>query len=179
MKPFQAASSHVQVSGEAVLAVVAGMTFGAEQARRVLANHGIRDPQPGQWYSQQAWLDAFHDIARTLGPNTLFRIGLQIPDRAGLPPSFATMEEALDAIDLAYRAHHQGGPIGCYRCVPDGDRRARIHCDNPYPSEFDRGIITAAARRFRAGDAAITVELDPGAPSRREGSESCTYIVRW
>jgi hypothetical protein len=179
MKPFQAASSAVQVSGEAVLALVEGMGFGAGHARRVLAAHGIRDPQPGTWHRQQDWLDAFHEIARTLGPNALFHIGEKIPEMAQFPKAIASMEEGLAAIDKAYHLNHRGGPIGCYRFIPEGERQARVFCDNPYPSDLDRGIITAMARRFQAGDSPATVELDPAAPTRKDGGESCTFIVRW
>ena len=179
MKPFQAASSQVEVNGETVLAIVAGMTFGAARAQRVLAGHGIIDPRPGVWYKQQAWLNAFQEIANTLGPNTLFSIGQKIPEQAQFPPSIDTLEKALAAIDVAYQMNHRGGPIGSYRYEPNGPRAARVVCDNPYPSDFDRGIVASVAVRFKPEGAQVTVELDPTRPTRKKGGETCTFLVTW
>ena len=53
-----------------------------QQVRDVLADNGIDDPKPGEWYSQQAWLDAFEVLATELEPHLLDRIGEQIPETA-------------------------------------------------------------------------------------------------
>lgn len=179
MRPYEAASPSVEVNGETVFALVAGMTFGAERARRVLASHGIHDPRPGQWYPQQAWLDTFREIASTLGPTTLFNIGLQIPDLAKFPASIATLDEALAALDPAYQMNHRGGPIGHYAYHPEGPGRAHVVCDGPYPPEFDRGILHALAARYKPAGTTPEVRWDPACPSRRTGGDSCTFRVTW
>lgn len=179
MRTFEAASAAVEVNGETVLAVVAGMTFGTSRALRVLAAHGIRDPRPGQWYRQQAWLDAFQEIAATLGPSTLFSIGQKIPENAWFPPSIDGIHKALAAIDAAYQANHRGGPIGSYHYQADGPCQALVICDNPYPSDFDRGIIAAMAERYKPAGRQVRVELDPHRPTRKTGGDSCTFRVAW
>jgi len=179
MRTFEAASPSVEVNGEAVLSVVAGMTFGTTRALRVLAAHGIVDPKPGQWYRQQAWLDAFQEIAATLGPSTLFNIGRKIPEQARFPASIDGIHKALAAIDEAYRMNHRGGDIGSYRYLADGPGRAVLVCDNPYPSDFDRGIIHAMADRHKPEGARVRVELDAARPTRKQGGDSCTFIVTW
>ncbi|BDU73016.1 hypothetical protein [Mesoterricola silvestris] len=179
MKTFEAASQEVEVNGETVLSVVAGLSFGADRARRVLASHGIEDPQPGAWFPQQRWLDAFREIAGTLGPNTLYAIGLRIPDRALFPEGPASMEEALAAIDTAYRMNHRGGPIGSYRFQALGPRCGRVVCDNPYPSDFDRGLIMAVAERHKPRGSTPEVTLEPDLPTRKTGGETCTFRVTW
>ncbi|BDU77027.1 hypothetical protein [Mesoterricola sediminis] len=179
MRTFEAASQAVEVNGETVLAIVSGLPFGPAQALRVLAAHGIRDPQPGQWFRQQAWLDAFREIAATLGPNTLYAIGRKIPDQARFPAPITSLHRALAAIDEAYRLNHRGGPIGAYRFEADGPGRALLVCDNPYPSDFDRGIITAMAERHRPAGADVRVTLDPARPTRKQGGDSCTFVVTW
>lgn len=179
MRPFVAASPRVEVNGEAVLAFVKGMSFGSARALRILASHGIIDPKPGCWYKQQAWLDAFQEIAQTLGPNTLYGIGLKIPDQALFPQGPHALEEGLAAIDEAYRMNHRGGAIGSYAFTLDGPGAARIVSDGPYPSDFDRGIITAVAERFKPAGATVTVELDPTQPTRKKGGASCTFRITW
>ncbi|HLO68763.1 MAG TPA: hypothetical protein VK188_17185 [Holophaga sp.] len=179
MRTFEAASAAVEVNGETVLAVVAGMSFGTTRALRVLASHGIPEPRPGQWYRQQAWLDAFREIAATLGPSTLFSIGQKIPENATFPPGIDGIHKALAAIDAAYRMNHRGGPIGSYRYQADGPRQALLVCDNPYPSDFDRGIIAAVAERYKPAGTRVRVELDPERPTRKTGGDSCTFRVSW
>jgi hypothetical protein len=58
--------------------------------------------------------------------------------------------------------------------------KAEMECKNPYPSEFDRGIITAMARKFKPRESLlVSVELDNAKPSRMKGADSCTYKIKW
>ena len=179
MKAFEASSTLVEVNGETVLSIVAGMGTSSSRATRILAKHGLEDPKPGTWYNQQRWLDAFKEIAETVGPNTLYRIGMQIPAHAKFPPQITTIEQGLAAIDMAYKMNHRGGEIGCYAFQSTGPKRAKLVCNNPYPSDFDRGIIQAMANRFKPEGSFVTVELDATQPTRKQGGESCTYLVAW
>ena len=179
MKVFQAAAPTVEVNGETVLSIVAGMGTHTDRASRILAGHGLADPRPGSWYNQQSWLNAFKEIAETLGPNTLYKIGMAVPEKAKFPPQITTVPQALAAIDMAYRMNHRGGEIGSYQYQETGPSSARMVCRNPYPSDFDRGIIQAMANRFKPAGRFVSVELEPGAPTRKNGAESCTYSITW
>ena len=66
-----------------------------ETGLKILAEHGIANPQPGHWYPQQAWLDAFKAIAEKIGAGTLLAIGKTIPENAQWPPHVDTIEKAL------------------------------------------------------------------------------------
>ncbi len=180
MAQFVAFSPEVEVNGETVYAVVDGMGTFKSVALGILADNGIVDPKPGAWYPQQNWLDAFEKISDALGPNTLFNIGLKIPENAIFPPEIETIEQALQAIDVAYHINHRGGEIGEYRYQCIGLKSAKMICPNPYPCAFDRGIITAMAKRFKPKDCAmVNVTHDDSACCRMEGAESCTYLVTW
>ena len=63
MALFKAYDPKVEVSGESVISFIEGVGFYAPSAQKMLSEYGISDPKPGQWYSQQAWLDAFRTIA--------------------------------------------------------------------------------------------------------------------
>jgi hypothetical protein len=178
-EPYRAASPAVEVNGETVRAMIDGLSWVAPKAKKILSAQGISDPQPGQWYSQQAWLNAFQEIADTLGPNALFLIGYRILEAARFPPHIRTIEEALAAINVAYQMNHRGGEIGSYDYVATGPRSAKIVCRNPYPSDFDRGIIQAVAHRFRPEFSHLAIDIDFLAPSRKSGGGSCTFLVSW
>jgi hypothetical protein len=194
MAQFVAFEPGIEVNGETVWSVVDGMGAFRQTALQILASHGIRDPKPGTWHSQQAWLDAFRTVAQEVGSNTLFAIGRKIPENAQFPPHIADIYMALPSIDVAYHMNHRRAGtvmfdaasgkmtdgIGHYSCERISDRRLRVVCRNPYPCEFDRGIVAAVAYRFRPADAVVleTVHRDDQ-PCRRKSADSCTYEVTW
>lgn len=179
MSQFEAFAPGVEVNGETVLAVVDGMGAYTKTAYRILEDNGIVDPKPGRWYPQQSWLDAFREIAEKVGPNTVHRIGVKIPNNAIFPPSIDSLVKALASIDVAYHLNHRGGEIGRYRFRLEARRSATIHCENPYPCDFDRGIIEAVASKFRPPGTIVTTEHEPTPRCRKEGGRTCVYRVRW
>ena len=50
---FRAFEEGIEVSGRAVMSVVEGMGVFRETALRILEDHGIKDPDPDEWYMQQ------------------------------------------------------------------------------------------------------------------------------
>ncbi len=68
--------------------------------------------------------------------------------------------------------------IGHYGYKRDSSEQNRIISvsHNPYPCAFDRGIITAMARKFQH-DAVVT--HDDSKECRSHGKETCTYIITW
>lgn len=85
----------------------------------------------------------------------------------------------MTTIDFAYHANHRGGEIGNYRYEKKDEQSGVIVCTNPYPDEFDKGIITAMCRKFIANITSINVTIDPNAPSRTKGGDSTTFLVSW
>jgi len=182
MAQFKPFAPNVQVLGQTILAIVTAMEKGQESRKEILARHGIKNPEPQQWYPQEAYLNAFKEISENVGPSTLFVIGKSIPENAKFPPQIDSLEKALAAIDMAYKMNHKGGDIGSYKLVSfdKKERLAIVECNNPYPSEFDRGIITTMLRKFKPADSLRSdVVLDVSKPTRIDGADSCTYKVTW
>ncbi|HLA83665.1 MAG TPA: hypothetical protein VJL29_02640 [Thermoguttaceae bacterium] len=194
MAQFVAFKPNVEVNGETVFAVVDGMGLFKSRALQILAQNGIVDPKPGRWYSQQAWLDSFRVISETIGSLTLCAIGRKIPENANFPTDIDSIETALASIDVAYHMNHRlvgkclfdprtgkmSEGIGHYRYDKMGNKKVRMTCNNPYPCEFDRGIIEAMAQRFKpAGCLFVSVKHDDDASCRKKGADSCTYHVEW
>jgi hypothetical protein len=194
MAQFVAIDKNAEVNGETVYAIVDGMGHFKERALKFLRESGINNPSPGQWYYQQAWLNAFKQIAESTGIYTLFNIGKKIPENAQFPPQIDTMSKALAAIDIAYHANHRIGDkvlidmntgmmsegIGHYGFEETGKRKIKMVCNNPYPCDFDRGIIEAMAYKFKpAGVRLVRIEHDDTQPCRKKGDNSCTYNITW
>ena len=98
MAQFKAFAPGVEVNGETVLSLVDGMGAFKETGLKILAAHGIADIKPGHWYPQQAWLDAFKDIAGKMGASTLLSIGKTVPANAKWPPHVDSIDKALASI---------------------------------------------------------------------------------
>jgi hypothetical protein len=170
----------VEVNGAAVLAVVEGMGRYRALAYEILADRGIWAPAAGVWYPQQAWLDAFRDISERLGPASLLQIGKMIPHTARWPDGAQDIHQALVSIDEAYQLNHRGGEIGYYRYLALGPRAGQMTCRNPFPCEFDQGILLGITRRFCPPDSAlIEIPHPPGAACRKHGDEECVYRLEW
>lgn len=174
MAQYVAFDESVEVNGQTILATLAGV---GEAVRPILDKHGLGSLQPDQWYPQQAWLDVLRDIHEGNFLN-LVGIGMKIPENAKFPPDIDSVESALRLLDTAYHMNHRNGEIGHYRYQPVGDHAIDVICDNPYPSDFDYGIIYGLVKRFRPTGSDFKVVRE-GAPCRKKGDERCIYHVTW
>jgi len=176
---FQAYSPSVLVNGQTVLAVVAGMGAFKSMAETLLEKQGIKNPTAAGWYPQQAWLNAFRDIAQGVGAKTLYQIGFSIPKSAKFPPGIGSIEQALESLDAAYHMNHRGGEIGHYLYAQAGKNQGAITCRNPYPCDFDRGLIEAMVARFKPAGSFPKVTHDAAKGCRAKQGDSCTYVISW
>ncbi|MTI41208.1 hypothetical protein [Fulvivirga lutimaris] len=182
MAQFKPFADNVKVLGQTVTSLIDALDSGKEVREQILAKHGISNIDPEKWYSQEAWLKAFEEISNKVGPSTIFMIGKSIPESAKFPPEIDSLEKGLGAINMAYKMNHKGGDIGYYKLVSFDPKakKAVMECNNPYPSDFDRGIITTMARKFRPKNSfKLEVNLDTSKPTRLSGADSCTYNIEW
>jgi hypothetical protein len=183
MAPYEAFDQTVEINGRTVQTIVEegmGRFSDAyrEQALSALAAEGISDPEPGAWYPQQAWLNAFERIAADLQPHVLDRLGEQVPEIATWPSGYESIPTGLQSIDEAYQRNHRGGEIGHYAFERTDDRAGEITCRTPYPCPFDRGLVRGVAKQYAAVDDFVFIE-ETGAVCRRDGDDRCTYTVYW
>ena len=197
MGSFVAFEKGIEVNGGTIIVVVEGLGAFTQIAHKILDENGLTDIKADfeHWYSQQDWLNAFKTISEKVGIHTLFQIGRKIPENAEFPPEIDSIEKALASIDVAYHMNHRNAQgeilfdptrpserimlegIGHYHYKKvDDERKAIMTCENPYPCDFDRGIIIAMSRRF---ELSAKVIHDDSKPCRKNGASSCTYIVEW
>lgn len=154
MEKFKASSPSVKVNGETVLSFVNAVPASKDNKLEVLKRYGIVDPQPGVWYSQQAWLDAFKQIDSSLGPVNMKLIGKAIPKNAKFPP-MDSLKDAFDLLNKAYHLNHKGGEIGWYKLVSYDEKAKQLvlECNTPYPEAFDEGIALSLFTKFKPAGA--------------------------
>lgn len=145
---------------------------------------GIRDTAPGGYYRAQPFLDAMRNIAQRMGRNMMTRIGERIALRVNLPQEWHLLETALDGLDKGYHSKYRGGEIGHWQYHHQGRvgglTRGTMVSTNHYCCAFDRGVLEGFARRFRPeGITDVVVRHDEQQPCRRNGGNSCTYIITW
>lgn len=182
MAQYTAFDEGVEVSGQTILSITKALPVNQGIKCDILEAHGIINPVAGRWYSQQAWLNAFKELSENFGDHVLFRLGGIIPDHAAFPPGIDTLAQALKSIDQAYHMNHRGGEIGSYRLIKfnEKEKKAVMVCQTPYPSEFDRGIISAVLQMYGpASSDSLVVHLDASKASRTKGNHSCTYKLFW
>jgi len=195
---FKVFEEGMQVNGTTIMAIIHGMGAFARLAKIFFRRVGLTEnivPDTDHWYSQQQWLDVFRLVSEKVGEKILFEIGKSIPENAQFPPDINDIEVALQSIDIAYHMNHRNKEgkvlydpsrhkdevmlegIGHYEYEKTlGEKKALIICENPYPCDFDRGIITAMAQRF---EMKATVVHNESNSCRKKGANSCTYIVKW
>lgn len=184
MPQYVARDPAAKIRGSSVAAVLAALENFRHTADAILRGHGIADPDPEGWYSQQAWLDACCEMAATLGGPTVRLIAGKIPAVSRLPPGIDSIPAFLARLDEAYHPSHRG-EVGHYRYRPLGrvtarSGRAEVVCDNPYPCEYDEGLIESSCRACAGPEAgAVRVGHDRTKPCRKRGVESCTLVVEW
>jgi hypothetical protein len=195
---FKVFEPGIEVNAPTVYAIIAGLGHFSNISRRYLSQAGIGTVVDKKlvldmdgWYSQEAWLRAFENIANQIGDRVLYNIGRTIPRNAHFPSWTVDVVTGIKAIDVAYHLNHRKDGralfdagtgemeegIGHYGCSPVPGRNEIISvCNNPYPCAFDRGILDEMALRFALG--ARVVHIDT-ADCRKNGADSCSYLVSW
>jgi hypothetical protein len=196
---FKAFEQGIEVNGQTVYAFVDGMGSFKTLGEQYMSSVGIGVMKKGKWifdidgwYPQQAWLDAFAMVAREVGDGVLYKIGRAIPTNAKFPSGISDMYDAIRAIDIAYHINHRQNGKGCLYDAETGTMREGIghygyeqmpgknlilsESHNPYPCAFDQGLITAMAQIY---DIRAFIIHDDSKPCRKNGAETCTYLVSW
>lgn len=156
--------------------------------------NGLAKYEPTKWYPLKSHLRAFHRIRQEYGGLILKQVGEFVPKGAVFPPTVTDITSALAAIDVAYHLNHgtdhkpllkmESGQIldwkegiGHYKITPvAGQKKIVCVCDNPYPCDFDQGLILAMAQRFQPS---ATLVHDNPSVCRTKGAKSCSYTVTW
>jgi hypothetical protein len=172
---FQAINPLVQVNGTTILSTIEGSAI-KDLTKKILAEVGLpANPEPDQWYPQQKWLDVLKKIQDKYGAANLKMIGKKIPETANFPPQINSIETGLESIGVAHRMNHRGGEIGYYRFEKTSENEGFVEANNPYPCDFNMGIVIGMAKRFVP---TAFVSHEAGS-CRKAGGAVCRYHIHW
>lgn len=122
-------------------------------AREMLEKYGLpADPQLGHWYPLQGWLDVLSELELFYGERTVYAVGLQVAKSSVWPAHITTLEQALQSLSEACHLNVKGTTIGYYRTESVQPRKIVVQCLTPTPLDFECGIITGLARKFKPAD---------------------------
>ena len=176
---FQAVSQNSEVLGKNIRSYLAGMGAFEMIGRSILKQHGIdEDPVPEKWYKHQQFLDAIKEISSRTGMHTMHIIGMRIAEGVPLPPEIDDVEKALKNIGPAYRQVHRNDAISDKVVTKIDDHKIQVVINTPYPCEFDTGYLRGMCKRFLK-ETAVQIAHDVTKPCRKDGADSCTYLVTW
>lgn len=177
MKAFVASSPEIEVDGRTMLADIEGIMIGAVR-RELFGRFAMADVKPEGWYPLQNWLNVYRFINDEIGPDTLYSIGWRIPYAADFPvEDIHDVGSALSSLNDVYQSAHRNGDVGSYRFVELGLDHYQIHCDTPYPNQFDMGIVKSLVERFR-GRFNFDVTMKQPAENPAEDNTCVIEIVR-
>jgi hypothetical protein len=147
---------------------------------------------PERWYPLDAWIQVCDSISKDIGPNATFECGKMVAESVQVPPHVRDLRGLMEFMDAGYHLHHrkngvvmfdlatgkQLDGIGHYllRPAPATEPRLVMECENPYPCDFDLGLLGGAARRFEPRSRTFH---DDKSPCRKKGGSACTYITTW
>jgi hypothetical protein len=151
--PYLAFDASSEVNGATIQLVLAACYI-PEVGALLLTKHGLpAQPQAEDWYPLQAWLNVLADLEQRTWENTIYAAGLRVIDQCIWPPNLHTLPQALASLEQACRANIRGKNIGYYQVDELGPHHVRVRCLTPTPAEFELGILTGLARRYKPAQA--------------------------
>ncbi len=195
---FEAFEKGIEVNGTTIWAVIDGMGNNKYLGIQILEEEGLKDviEKKDEWYLQEKWLKCFEKIEETIGNEALFRIGTRIPFNAVIPIEINDIKSALNSIDKAYHINHRNSKgeilfdpskgkeneilegIGHYELlsINENMREAFMKCKNPYPCDFDMGILISFCK---LGGVEVLVEHKDLKICRKKQKDYCIYKISW
>jgi hypothetical protein len=163
--------------GATIIGTVDGLGAFKDTGYRILAEAGVKDLKPDEWYPMQALCDFFETVSSKVGKSTLFLIGKNLVVNVPLPPQIDSIEKVYSGFDQVYKTSFHNVPSGeGWKCELTGPTSASMVCTSPFPDEYTRGVTEGFGRRFKNN---VTAKIDETKPRVDTGGKSVTILVTW
>jgi hypothetical protein len=163
--------------GVTIIGTVDGLGAYKDTGYRILADSGVQNLKPDEWYPMQALCDFFAAVSSKVGKSTFFLIGKNLVAKAPLPPEIDSIEKVYAGFDQVYKTNFRNVPESeGWNFELTGPTSARMICTSPFPDEYTRGITEGFGRRFKNN---VTAKIDETKPRVDSGGKSVTILVSW
>ena len=97
----------VEVRGEVLRGVIAGMGVFQTKALKLLNESGITEPRGHRWYPLESLIFVFNKLADEGGVNLLRIIGASVIQNAQWPKEIDSLSKALYSVNTSYHMNHR------------------------------------------------------------------------
>jgi hypothetical protein len=178
MAEFIAFDLNSEVAGPFVIATFEAMRRIGVNVRPFLEKHSLDTVKPDTWVNLQKFLDLLKDIKENSGNFfSLISLGKIAPEVSDLS-HIKSIKDIFEFLNTGYLMSHRGGDIGEYITEFLGEHHIRITARNPYPSDFDYGLLWGAAKMF-APESSFVKVVRAESPCRLKGNDRCIYDITW
>lgn len=180
MSKYHTLGPDAQIRGKLLLNMLESKR--GAQVRPFLAQHGLANPDPKQWYPLEDIITIFNEISEAgegAASATYVAIAMREMEVAEWPAEITTLEQALSIINDAYRIQYRGKDIGGFWCEKLGYHHYRILFQLPHPNDYVYGLMYGMARRFLPEDSQFVVQFDNDYPHNDVSGETSAIEVAW
>lgn len=155
-----------------------------KKMNELLAEYGIHNPDPEEWYDAAAFAEAVDRATDEIGEKTIHQAGVEMGRDVPQPDSVGDPHDALQIVDRAQQDAYRGGeetrPAGSYRYERVGPSAARMSVTEsfPYPKEIVTGSLEGIVKSVKEGTGRVTVESVPTEPVDDPELDPESYAVR-
>lgn len=176
MAQFVAFDETVEIIGYGLQSIFVGIaaTIGEDKTIKIFKKYDLYPIEEAIWYPQQTCLNILRELDEFAD---LVAVGFQVfqPNNS---PTVKTVVDALNFLDVGYQAIHRGENCGKYEFYLINDQKGRLICHNPYPADFDFGVVYSLLKHYPTNNE-MRVVWDKKVPNRKQGADSCELIIEW
>jgi hypothetical protein len=148
----------------------------------ILKEEGINEIIPDQWYSLEKVLRAMAKFQQSFGHFLLRQVGEQAAQLAPIPPEVKDLKSCLMFLNQILAQFHRGGNPGGYLISQERNTETysqfEVVASTSFPCSLTGGYLAGLGKRFAPTEKAeILVRHDDEKGCRRNGMETCTYVV--
>ncbi len=176
MAQFIAFDESVEIIGFGLQSIFTGIaaTIGEGQAIEIFKKYNLYPIDEESWYSQQTCLDILKDLDEFAD---LVAVGFKVFQPLN-SPDIRTVVDALNFLDVGYQTIHRGDDRGGYQFYLISDQLGRLICHNPYPADFDFGVVYSLLKHYPTGNE-MRIVWDEKVPNRKQDADTCEFIIEW
>ena len=166
----------VQINGQTINSIKKGL-LSEKLATKFIVEAVGENVVEDKFYPAEAFLKALKNIGEKMNSVILKNVGTKIVESAKWPSGIDSLESAMQSISVAYKMNHRPNDsaiIGDYIYNKISERECTITATNPYPCDFDEGIVEGVSRTIEKNVFITHLE----GSCRKNGDSQCVFQIK-